>query len=131
MKNYISLILMFVLVANGDQEKWSVRTTRDGLYSYNNCVNKLNIPADDVLKIEKISDPLNRQILECVYNDLGFYTEGIGFRVDRIVQQFGGGPVMENVVTMCIPIGSSDPVADQIIVVEECFRMEKVGGYQE
>lgn len=99
--------------------------------SYDKCVNKLNIPPDAVLKIETIFDPLNRQILECVYDDIGFYIKGKGFRVDRIVKQFGGGAAVEKVVKRCIPVGSSDPVDVQIIEVEECFKIEKMGGYKD
>lgn len=110
-----------------------MKTTRDGLETYNNCVNKLNIPDDDVLKIETISDPLNRQILKCVYNDIGFYEDGKGFRVDRIVKQLGGGAAVENVVNRCVPVDSNDPVdVDvQIIEIEECFKTAGIGEYRD
>lgn len=131
LKNFIktNTKLLTITQINGDQ--WSVKTTRDGIESYNNCVNNLDIPFDDVLKIEKINDPLNRLILKCVYVDIGFYTEGEGFHADRLVKQFGGGEIIEEIVKRCLPIDSDDPLDDQIIGVEECFRRERVGGYQD
>lgn len=92
----------------------------------------LNIPFSDVLKIEQVTDPLNRIILKCVYAAMGFYTEGKGFHADRMVKQFGGGDDIEKIVQKCLPVKeSNDTLDDQIIRVEECFKLEKVGGYEE
>lgn len=113
------------------EDNWSVKTTGDGIAAYNNCVNTLDISAVEIVKIEKITDPLNRLIMKCVYIDMGFYTEGIGFHVDRMVKQIGGGDNIEKVVKGCIPTSSNDSSEDQIIEVEYCLKMEKVGGYQD
>lgn len=115
----------------GEEDNWSVKTTGDGVAAYNDCVNTLGIAADEIVKIEKITDPLNRLIMKCVYVDMGYYTEGIGFHVDRIVKQIGGGHNIEKVVKRCVPTSSTDSPEDQIIKVESCLKMEKVGGYQD
>lgn len=115
---------------SGD-DNWSVKTTGDGIAVYNNCVKTLNVSVAEVLKIEEINHPLNRLIMKCVYIDMGFYTEGKGFHVDRIVKQVGGGDEIEKVVKKCISTGSNDSSEVQIIKVEECFKMEKVGGYRD
>ncbi len=99
--------------------------------AYNDCVHILNIPIDDVVRIEKINDPLNRRVLQCVYVVMGFYTEEKGFHVDRIVKQLGGGENIEKVVKRCVPTNSNDAPDVQIVQTEECFKMEKIGGYQD
>lgn len=124
----INFIIYFYKVYCGDN--WSIKTKDEGVAAYNKCVDNMGISVADIIKIEKLTDPLNRLITKCVYIEMGFY-DSEGFKVDRIVKQFGGGHDLQESVEKCVPQNSEDSSDVQIIQFEVCFKTNKLGGYAE